>query len=98
VGEVPGGGAAALVIADLSNWQIETEDLTELNVVTVREGDQVTITFDAIDGLELPGTIARIEPLGESRQGDIVYKVIITPNSWDERLRWNMTASVQIGA
>jgi HlyD family secretion protein len=98
VGEVPGGGAAALVVADLSNWQIETEDLTELNVVSVREGDQVTITFDAIDDLELPGTVTRIEPLGQTRQGDIVYKIIITPNSWDERLRWNMTASVQIGA
>lgn len=98
VGEVSTGSADALVIADLSNWQIETEDLTELDVVKVREGDQVIITFDAIDDFELPGTVTTIKPIGENRQGDIVYSVTITPNSWDDRLRWNMTASVRIGA
>lgn len=97
VGEVSTGSADALVIADMSSWKIETEDLTELDVVKVREGDQVIITFDAIDDFELPGTVTTIKPIGEDRQGDIVYSVTITPNSWDDRLRWNMTASVRIG-
>jgi HlyD family secretion protein len=86
-----------VILADLSSWQIETEDLTELNVVRVREGDAVTISFDALPGFELPGTVSAIEPLGANRQGDIVYTVVVTPDSWDERLRWNMTATVQIG-
>ena len=98
VGEVPGSAAAVIVLADLSSWQIETEDLTELNIVKVREGDQVTVTFDALPGFELPGTVSEIKPLGKNRQGDIVYTVVVEPNSWDERLRWNMTASVIIGA
>lgn len=97
VGEVSTGSADALVIADLSSWKIETEDLTELDVINVREGDQVIITFDVIDDFELPGTVTTIMPIGEDRQGDIVYSVTITPNSWDDRLRWNMTASVRIG-
>ena len=95
VGEVPAAGAA-VVVADLSSWEIETEDLTELSVVRVREGDQVTVTFDALPGFELPGTVSEIKPLGENRQGDIVYTVVVKPNTWDERLRWNMTASVNI--
>ncbi len=96
VGELPGTESAAIVLADLSSWQIETEDLTELSVVRVREGDTVTITFDAIPGFELHGTVAEIKPLGQNRQGDIVYTVVVKPTSWDERLRWNMTASVRI--
>jgi multidrug resistance efflux pump len=96
VGEVPAAGSPVIVLADLSSWQIETEDLTELSVVQIREGDQVTVTFDALPGFELPGTVAQIKPLGENRQGDIVYTVVVEPNSWDERLRWNMTAAVEI--
>ena len=34
--------------------------------------------------------------LGTNRQGDIVYKVIVTPDSQDKRLQWNMTASVTV--
>jgi HlyD family secretion protein len=34
--------------------------------------------------------------LGKNYQGDIVYKVTITPDQWDERLRWKMTATVSI--
>jgi HlyD family secretion protein len=97
VGEVPDRSLPAAIVADFSSWQIETEDLTELSIVQVREGDQVTLTFDALPGFELPGTVERIEPLGQNRQGDVVYTVIVRPSSWDDRLRWNMTASVIIG-
>ncbi|MFQ3662668.1 MAG: biotin/lipoyl-binding protein [Chloroflexaceae bacterium] len=97
IGEVAGPTAPAVVLADLRNWQIETEDLTELSVVQIREGDPVRITFDALPGFELPGAVAQIKPLGRNRQGDIVYTVVVKPGSWDERLRWNMTASVAIG-
>ncbi|NTU83872.1 MAG: HlyD family efflux transporter periplasmic adaptor subunit [Chloroflexales bacterium] len=96
VGEVPAATSAVIVLADFSSWEIETEDLTELSVVKIREGDQVTVTFDALPGFELPGTVDQVKPLGKNRQGDIVYTVVVKPNSWDERLRWNMTASVRI--
>lgn len=96
VGEYAAPGATVVWLADLSNWQIETTDLTELNIVNVREGDPATITFDGISGLELSGTVARIRPIGENKQGDITYTVVIKPDKQDERLRWNMTASVTI--
>lgn len=96
VGELPNPTLAPLIIADLSEWQIETEDLSEQSVIQVREGDQVVVTFGALPGFELPGTVSQIKPLGESRQGDTVYTVVVTPNTWDDRLLWNMTATVQI--
>jgi|APCry1669189070_1035195.scaffolds.fasta_scaffold00068_1 HlyD family secretion protein len=98
VGEIPATTTTAVVLADLSNWKIETADLTELSVVRIHKGDAATITFDAIPGFEIPGKVTEIMLLGKNRQGDIVYTVVIKPTSWDERLRWNMTASVTIGS
>ena len=95
-GEQIAPGSPVVVLADLSAWQIETDDLTEINVVRVQEGDAVTINFDAIPDLELPGKVVRIKAIGENKMGDITYTVIIVPDRHDERLRWNMTASVVI--
>ena len=96
VGEQVSVGSAVARVADLTTWQIETDDLTEIGVVDVAEGDKVMLTFDAINDLELTGTILRIKPIGENKQGDITYTAIIQPGKQDERLRWNMTAVATI--
>lgn len=96
VGEQVAPGTPVVRLTDLSEWQIETEDLTEFDVVTIAEGDPVEITFDAIPDLELSGTVVRIKPLGENRQGDITYTVVVQPDGQDSRLRWNMTAVTTI--
>jgi HlyD family secretion protein len=96
VGEYVAPGAPVAEIADLSAWQIETTDLTELNILRVREGSRVSVAFDAIPDLELLGTVSRIRELGESQQGDITYTAIIALDQPDPRLHWNMTASVTI--
>jgi HlyD family secretion protein len=96
VGEQIAAGQPVVTLADLSAWQIETDDLTELNIVRVKEGDPARITFDAIADLELKGKVVRIEEIGENKMGDITYTVIIAPDEYDERLRWNMTAVVVI--
>lgn len=96
VGEQVSTSTSIVRLADLSAWQVETTDLTEISAVRVREGDTVVITFDALSGFELPGKVSRIRTIGENRQGDIVYTVIVKPDRSDERLRWNMTAQVSI--
>jgi HlyD family secretion protein len=40
--------------------------------------------------------VSRIKPLGENKQGDMTYVVIVGSEQVDPRLRWNMTASVAI--
>ena len=98
VGELVSPGAPVMSLADLSVWRIETDDLTELSVVRVKEGDAVTISFDAIPDLELAGKVLRIKEIGETKMGDITYTVVIAPSEHEARLRWNMTASVVIEA
>jgi HlyD family secretion protein len=93
-GEYVAPGAPVVQLADMTNWQIETTDLTELNIAQVREDSQAAVTFDAIPDLKLLGRVSHIRPLGENKQGDITYTVTIKLDRQDPRLRWNMTASV----
>lgn len=95
-GEQVVAGMPVVQLADLTAWQIETDDLTELDVVKVQEGDRLMLHFDAIEDLELTGTVQRIKPLGEEKRGDITYTVVIRPDEQDPRLRWNMTAVATI--
>ena len=97
VGEQVLAGTPIVRLADLSSWQIETEDLTEFDVIGLQAGDGVTVSFDAIPDLEMDGVISRIRPIGEDRRGDIVYTLVIDPSQQDSRLLWNLTAVVTIG-
>lgn len=97
LGEQPSTLEPAIVLADMSAWRVETSDLTELDVVNVRVGDEVRLTFDAVPELNLSGVVTRIQALGKTYQGDVIYTVTVEPKAWDERLRWNMTATVTVG-
>jgi HlyD family secretion protein len=93
-GEYVAPGAPVVQVADLETWQLETTDLTELNIARVREDSQAAVTFDAIPDLELLGRVSHIRALGENKQGDITYTITIKLDRQDPRLRWNMTATV----
>jgi HlyD family secretion protein len=95
-GEFVQPGVSFASVADTSAWQIDTTDLTELNVERIHSGQAATLTFDAIPGLTLPATVERIKKLGVEDKGDILYTVTLTPNKPDDRLLWNMTAAVSI--
>jgi HlyD family secretion protein len=82
-GEYVTPGAPLITLGDPGAWQIETTDLTELSIVKVQPDAPVTITFDALPGVEMQGRVTRIRELGENRQGDITYRVIITPTQHD---------------
>jgi multidrug resistance efflux pump len=87
-------GQVAVTVADLSNWLIETTDLTELDVVRLTEGEPVTVTLDAIPDAELNGVIETISQTYEEKQGDIVYTATVALEDSHPSLRWGMTAVV----
>lgn len=98
VGEYVSPGRTVLQLADFTEWYLETEDLTEVSVVNVKRDTPVTVTMDAIPDLQLTGHVVRIKPLGENKQGDVIYTALVQLDEQDGRLRWNMTAEVRIGA
>ena len=81
-------------LADISAWELHTEDLDELSVVNLSEGDIVQVRFDALPDLNMAGSVERISAFGEARQGSVTYTAEIRLSGSDPRLRMGMTASV----
>ena len=88
-------GEVAVTVADFSTWLIETTDLTEIDVVTLSEGQPVAVTLDAIPDAALNGMIDSISQTYEEKQGDIVYAVTVALDEGHPSLRWGMTAVVK---
>ena len=96
-GEMVSAGVALVSVADVSTWQIETDDLNELDVIGVMEGATVKISVDALPGEVLEGRVVRITPQSVTKAGDVTYTVLIDITGGDtSRLRWGMTTFVDI--
>ena len=96
-GEIAGSGTTIMSVSDSSQWQIETDDLTEIDVVQVEEGAKVQISVDALPDEPYEGTVVRITPKSETKAGDVTYTVLIDITQGDlNKLRWGMTTFVDI--
>jgi len=84
-----------LVLADFSEWYVETTDLTENEVVEITPGQSATILLDALPEATFTGKVESISQYYLERAGDILYTVKILVEDPDERLRWGMTAEVR---
>ena len=96
-GEFVQGGANVVSLGDMSIWQVETDDLTEIDIVDVKLGAKATISVDALPGEDLEGKVVRITPKAETKAGDQTYTVLIDITKGDtSRLKWGMTTFVDI--
>lgn len=96
-GEIVDPSSVAISLGDFSKWQIETDDLTEIDVVNVSEGANVKISVDALTGEEFEGKVVRVTPKAETKAGDQTYTVLIDITKGDvSKLRWGMTTFVDI--
>jgi len=96
-GETVMAGTPVLVVGDLTTLQVETDDLSEVDIVEVAVGQEVEVSVDALPDLELRGRVSEIAPMAEERHGDIVYTVTIDlEEGLEAGLRWGMTAYVDI--
>jgi multidrug efflux pump subunit AcrA (membrane-fusion protein) len=94
VGELAASGKAVVTIADFSSWVVKTTDLTEIDVVNIKEGQPVTLTLDAIPGASLKGYVMAIGQNYAEKQGDIVYKVTVLLTDSYPGMRWGMTTQI----
>lgn len=97
VGEIASTGLPVVQFGNFDAWQVETTDLTELDVVELEVGSQVEVRVDAIPGEVLEGTITDISQISTLTRGDVTYTVTIelAPNP-DLPLRWGMTVFVDV--
>jgi HlyD family secretion protein len=94
VGEVAPAGQTVLTIADLTGWVVKTTDLTEIDVVKIKVGQPVDLTFDAIPNVNLKGNVLTISQNYTEKQGDIDYIVTVLLTDTNPAIRWGMTAKV----
>lgn len=92
--QVAPGALPHVSIADLSQWFVETDNLTEIDVVRVETGQKVKIVADALPDIEMIGTVESIKNKFEEKRGDITYTVKIALDDPDPRLRWGMTVAI----
>jgi multidrug resistance efflux pump len=92
VGEQASPAAPAAVLADFSQWIVETDNLTEIEVVKVNEGQKASIVLDALPDVTLHGTVSTISPVFEEKRGDVTYTVTVKLTDSDPHMRWGMTA------
>ncbi len=93
-GEFKASGQPVVTIADTTNWVVKTKDLTEIDVVNIKEGQPVTVKFDALPGLKFKGNVLSIGDNFSENQGDVVYEVTILLTDKNAAMRWGMTAVV----
>jgi len=86
------GAVATLVTsgeyADLS--------LNEVDAAKVQDGQKAVLTFDAIDGLTIAGTISEIDSVGAVSNGVVTYDVKIAFDTQDARVKPGMTVDAVI--
>jgi multidrug resistance efflux pump len=83
-----------ITVADTSEWYVETDDLTEKDVVKLTIGQNATLTADALPDVQMKGQIERISQYYVDKSGDIDYIVRIKITNPDPQLRWGMTVKV----
>ena len=74
VGETAGSSAVTIV----GDGEVAEITLNEDDAATVAVGDKATLTFDAIDGLSLAGTVVEVDPVGTVSQGVVSYGVQVS--------------------
>ncbi len=94
-GEFVQPGQIVAVIGDLEHLQIETTDLSERDVPTIKLGQSATVSMEALN-TELNGKVTAITPMADTVGGDVVYKVTIALDEQTEGLLWGMNAEVKI--
>jgi multidrug efflux pump subunit AcrA (membrane-fusion protein) len=94
IGQLVGPELWAAQLADLSEFYVETSDLTELEVVKITENQTVEIVPDSLPELILTGSVESIGQSFKTQAGDIVYIVKINLDDTDPALRWGMTVEV----
>ncbi len=88
-------GQELIMLGDLSNFQVETTDLSERDAPSVQVGQKATVSVSALNK-DFPGTVIDVSRISSTVGGDVVYKVTIQFDAQPSGLLWGMTTDVDI--
>jgi RND family efflux transporter MFP subunit len=90
---VPGG--VIVTLGDLSNFQVETKDLSERDVPRVQIGQTAHVLIEPLNE-EFSGRVVDISRISSTVGGDVVFKVTIDLDNQPQGLLWGMSADAKI--
>ena len=96
IGELATPEQFVVLLGQTDDMHVVTTDLRETDVVHVRIGMPVEVTFDALPDTVFEGTVTKIAPVSNTEQGSTNYTVEVDVEDLDDSLRWGMTAFVNI--
>ncbi len=89
-------GAGVIELQDISHWNIETKNVSELEIGHIVIGQEIHATVNAFRSESLSGRVVEIHPDGVVQQGDVTYTLIIELDATELNLRPGMTVQVVI--
>lgn len=91
LGAAANAKAAVVTIADLASLQVEA-DVSESNLVQIRQGQPCEITLDALPGSRFQGVVHTIVPTADRSKASVMVKVRFLER--DQRIFPEMSAKV----
>lgn len=90
---ISSGTTIATVITHMLIAEIS---LNEVDAAKVSVGQKATLTFDAVEGLEITGEVTEIDSLGTLSSGVVSYNARISFDTQDDRIKPGMSVSASI--
>ena len=88
-------GTASFRLDDLSHQFVDVQ-VPEVDINRIQVGQQVRLTFDAIQNKEYSGVVSEVGRVGVTTAGVVNFDVSIELSDADEQVRPGMTAAVNI--
>lgn len=88
-------GSAAIATI-ITQSKIAELSLNEVDAASTAVGNKATLTFDAVPDLTIAGTVSEIDTVGTVSQGVVTYKVKISFDTQDARVKPGMSVSAAI--
>ncbi|MFZ1735902.1 MAG: efflux RND transporter periplasmic adaptor subunit [Candidatus Moraniibacteriota bacterium] len=84
-----------IIVSDLSTVKASIS-VNEVDISKVALGQKAMMTFSALDGLALSGTVEKMDSLGTIASGIVTYTVTLGFDAPDERVKPGMSVSASI--
>ncbi len=94
-GDQVNAGTSAIRIDDLTRLLVDLQ-ISEIDINSVRIGQEVVLTFDAIPNREYHGEVTEIAAFGSSVQGVVEFTVTTTLLDANDEIKPGMTAIAEI--
>ncbi|NVN97501.1 HlyD family efflux transporter periplasmic adaptor subunit [Candidatus Nomurabacteria bacterium] len=92
IGQTASGSVGTLI----AKQKIVKIALNEVDIAKIKLGQKATLTFDAIDGLTITGSVDGIDSVGTVSSGVVTYNVTISLDVDDARVKPGMSVSASI--